>query len=50
MRKWQRVLIAIVACGTLAVEAWSAAALANENDADQVKGSWYITVSLTDPF
>ena len=45
MRNWQRILIAILAAGTLAIGTSAAKAYA-----DEIEGSWYITVHLTDPF
>lgn len=50
MRKWQKVLIAIVVFGTVAHGTFLAKALADKVDGDQIEGSWYITVHLTDPF
>ncbi len=50
MRKWQKVLIAIVVFGTVAYGTFPAKALADKLDSDQIEGSWYITIQLTDPF
>src|SRR6266851_1804220 len=50
MRKWQKVLIAIVVFATVAHGTFPAKALADKLDSDQIEGSWYITIQLTDPF